>query len=136
MHHISRLIRRSIDVTKHLHTIHGVDIDIDLEKLAESLQMLGTTPFAILAGACHHFFEAPLLVLQGRSRHGGRTRRIHGRRGSFRPAPLTTFGDDKLHEIVLVASDVVGQKLAERVGMGEVGIQLVGQGIVQAIAYP
>jgi hypothetical protein len=66
MKYISGLIGKGIDISKHLDSVHGVDIQIDLEDLTECLEMLRTSPFSVLTSGRDHVLEPTLLVLKRR----------------------------------------------------------------------
>lgn len=67
MQNIPRLGWEGIDILEHRNTIHCVYIQVDLEGLAECLEMLGAAPFPIFAGSSNHFLESPFHILLGRS---------------------------------------------------------------------
>ena len=135
MDHIPNLVGRGVHIPKHLDPVQGVHADIDPEDLAEGLQVLGASPLAIFASGSYHVLEPALFVLLGWSCYIGRTRSICRGRSPFGAATLTPLGDDELHEILFVVCHVVGQELADLVGMVGVGVQLVGEGIVETIAW-
>jgi hypothetical protein len=64
--YISGLMGKRIDISKHLDSVHGANIQIHLEDLAECLEMLRASPFAISASRRDHVLEPTLLVLKRR----------------------------------------------------------------------
>jgi hypothetical protein len=55
MNHVSGFIMWSVHISESLNALQGVDVDIDHVHLAKSLELLRTSPLAILAGSGHPF---------------------------------------------------------------------------------
>lgn len=63
MDNVAFLTFRGVNVTKILNTVHGIDANVLLEGLAESLNFLRSSPYALLPGLCHLGVKAPLFIL-------------------------------------------------------------------------
>lgn len=133
-------------IPKRLHAVHRVHMHVSLVRLATRLDLLRTTPHSVLAALCHLGIKALLLVVAGRRRdrasgaRGARLRRgrcVFGRTSCCAPgSPSNTPSrGNKAHEVFGVAGDVIGEPDTDFLGVGEVPVQLVGEGVVEAIAY-
>ena len=63
MNDVAFLSFRGVNVTKILNAVHGIDANVLLEGLAESLDFLRSSPNALLPGLCHLGVKAPLFIL-------------------------------------------------------------------------
>lgn len=138
MNHSSFVIIRRVHITKMLNAVRCVDVHIKQEGLTEGLNFFSSSPDATLPALCHLAVEALFVVLRRRSVGGsGRTGGVSdsGRSSPSRSSTFTTSGSDEGHEVILVCIHMIRKTGTNLLSVVEVTVDLVGQGVIETIAY-
>lgn len=141
MQNIPNLTLRRMHIPKSLYTVHSVHMNILLIRLTTRLNLLRTTPHAILSTLRHLVIEAILLLEGGRGcrASGGRGAGLGGVFGSGGSSPPRSSTDpsgsgNEAHEVLGIVGDVICEAETDFLSVGEVAVELVGEGVVKAIA--
>ena len=127
-------------VPKSLYTIHGVYVNILLERLTTRLYLLCTTPDSSPSTLSHLTIEALFFILTGR-----RYRAVRGRgaglggvfggggSSSFWGSTRSTSSSYETQKVFRVAGYVICEADTDFLGVTEVAIQLIGESVVETI---
>jgi len=131
--HLPFLVLRCIHIPEVLDARLHVNPDVPLVGLAEGLNFFGPSPDAVLSRLRYPALELLPLVLNG-DRRTNIGRRHFGSGGpSWRPA-LSAHRCREIYEVILISCHVVCQAGADLLEMAPISVQLVGQGIIEAVA--
>lgn len=131
----------SMDVAKNLSTVHGVYVNVFLERLTTRLYLLRTTPHPSPSALSHLAIETLLFILAGRRYRAGRGRGAglggvfgSGGSSSSRGSTRPTSGSYETHKVFRVVGYVICETDTDFLGVAEVTIQLIGESVVETIA--
>lgn len=130
----------SMDIAKNLYTVHGVYVNVFLERLTTRLYLLRTSPNPSPSTLSHLAIEALLFILAGRRYRAGRgggagLGGVFGSRGSSssRGSTRSTSGSYETHKVFRVVGYVICETDTDFLGVAEVAIQLIGKSVVETI---
>ena len=131
----------SMHVPKSLYTIHGVHVNIFLERLTTRLYLLRTTPNPSPPALSHLAIKTLFFILAGRRYRAGRgggagLGGVFGSGGSSssRGSTRSTSGSYETHKVFRVVGYVICETDTDFLGVAEVTIQLIGESVVETIA--